>query len=456
MTIWTRELLDSSKTRHESIAHAIGLAIERGTLVSGERLPSQRWIASRLSVSLGTVTRALNEARARGWVVGEVGRGTFVRSLPIASLEFGKLRPLSPSAISMEDNVPVVLSDQEDEILRAAFRHLQRRADLGRQLASDWHLVSPRHLTTGRQWFARLGLDVDPKRLHVCTSTQAALSAALLAFARQGEPLVVPEMTHPGILSLCGKMRIPVLGVEVDDEGPIVGEWLRIAAETGARLLYLEPTLASPTTLTVTRERRGRLAKAAKENDLMILEDESSGFLLDPQTDPIVPLAALAPDNVILIGDTTKVLSLSARVTFVATPARVSDSYSSSVSASMWMPVPLLAEIVGRWIRTGEVETIARARREVLRWRNMSARSALPRKLHGHPSAHHVWLPIDDDQRSDELAGKCLRNGVLVNSSEWFAVNRNHCVQGLRLCLGAAPDRETFLEGLRRVADVVA
>ena len=56
--------------------------IESGHLAPGERLPAERDLAPRCSVSRMTVRQALASLAARGLVERGVGRGTFVREAP--------------------------------------------------------------------------------------------------------------------------------------------------------------------------------------------------------------------------------------------------------------------------------------------------------------------------------------------------------------------------------------
>ena len=78
MTIWTPEL-PSQGPRYKALADAIAEAITGGTLSANDKLPPQRRLADALGVTVGTITRAYNEAEQRGLVTARVGSGTYVR-----------------------------------------------------------------------------------------------------------------------------------------------------------------------------------------------------------------------------------------------------------------------------------------------------------------------------------------------------------------------------------------
>ena len=82
MTTWTPNL-DPQLPRYLAIAQAIAADLESGRLSPGDKLPTHRELAWQLGVTVGTVTRAYQEAERRGLVSGEVGRGGFLRD-PLA------------------------------------------------------------------------------------------------------------------------------------------------------------------------------------------------------------------------------------------------------------------------------------------------------------------------------------------------------------------------------------
>ena len=80
MTIWEPAIAERGGPRYVAIADAIAQDVTSGVLPEGAKLPTHRDLAGRLGVTVGTVTRGYAEAERRGLTVGEVGRGTFVRT----------------------------------------------------------------------------------------------------------------------------------------------------------------------------------------------------------------------------------------------------------------------------------------------------------------------------------------------------------------------------------------
>src|SRR5215470_6399452 len=78
MNEWIPNLAVGDKPRYLAIADAIAADIRSGRLAPSDRLPPQRKLARRLDIDFTTVARGYVEAKKRGLVESQVGRGTFV------------------------------------------------------------------------------------------------------------------------------------------------------------------------------------------------------------------------------------------------------------------------------------------------------------------------------------------------------------------------------------------
>src|ERR1700761_6115246 len=78
MSSWRPRLVESARMKYLGIVEALEADVRSGRVRPGDRLPPQRAIAEALGVDLTTVTRAFNEARRRGLVDAQAGRGSFI------------------------------------------------------------------------------------------------------------------------------------------------------------------------------------------------------------------------------------------------------------------------------------------------------------------------------------------------------------------------------------------
>ena len=119
---WRPDIGGGDAPAYQRIVEALAADIERGALTPGARLPTQRALAHRLGLGIGTVTRAYAEAGQRGLIDGVVGRGSFVADDERARRATGP----STSPATCRRWRPAAAA------LRAAIAGLARRGDLVR------------------------------------------------------------------------------------------------------------------------------------------------------------------------------------------------------------------------------------------------------------------------------------------------------------------------------------
>lgn len=91
----------SDSPLYEQIKDQIKDAILRGEIVEGDPLPSIRGFANDLKVSVLTIRRVYNELEEEGFIVSQVGIGTFVSTSNIELLRDSKRRLVEQKMLDM-------------------------------------------------------------------------------------------------------------------------------------------------------------------------------------------------------------------------------------------------------------------------------------------------------------------------------------------------------------------
>ena len=97
-----------SRPPYAQVRDRIRHAIERGTLLPGDRLQTVRAYAAKLDLAPNTVARAYRELEEEGWIVGRGRAGTFVA-----------------------DRLPERPAAPDEALARAAAAYLKRAEQLG-------------------------------------------------------------------------------------------------------------------------------------------------------------------------------------------------------------------------------------------------------------------------------------------------------------------------------------
>ncbi|MFM9845463.1 MAG: PLP-dependent aminotransferase family protein [Dongiaceae bacterium] len=446
MTIWVPDITSSPRARYLAIVDALASDIAEGKLEQGRKLPTHRDLAYRLGVTVGTVTRAYQEAERRGLVSGEVGRGTYVRppGFTMRGMSIPEPDAAGGGPIDLSLNFPP--STEAAPVIAAALQSLAGSNSLPRLLEYQPHCGIARHRAAGASFMSRPDFTVDPERVVVTAGGQHAMSVVLGALASPGDWVLTESLTYPGMKALATTMRLNLKGVAIDYEGLIPEAFEQACRQHEPKALYCTPTLQNPTTATMSENRRRRIAQIAQHYNVAIVEDDIYGFLL-PEGPP--PLTSYAPEISYYIISMSKTSAPGLRIGYIAGPSRA--AIADGIRHTIWMAPPLMAEVATMMIESGAAKELAcRHRAEgVVRQR------LVRQKLAGFDytatdTAFHGWLNLPAPWNGTDFANEAKARGVLLKPADVFATAQP-VPDAIRICTCAARS----VADLDRALDVV-
>lgn len=462
MTNWTPELRPDSP-RYIAIADALADDMGAGRLAPGVKLPTHRDLAWRLGVTVGTVTRAYAEAERRGLVIGEVGRGTFVRAQtpdrpPSADRRDGSPRD-DRQFLDLSMNLPALPS--EPEAVPGAVAEVSGDPEARHYFDYTTSLGLPEHRQSGADWLARHGLESPPERIVPTYGAQHAMFLACAALAEAGAPVLVEEATFYGIKSVAKTLGLRLIGVQTDSQGLDPVGLDAAARSSGAKLLYCIPNFQNPTSSVMPAQRRDEIADVCKRHGIAVIEDDIYAFLLNEgESAALRPLSCRLPEQGFYIGSLSKSVSPALRVGWLAAPEAWIDRIAVAQRATVIMPNPLLQEAARRLIASGAADRLAAGQRREAIARQRLASEILGRPNSGaqvvtHPNSFHIWLQLPPIWRTEAFVSAARRRGVAVTAGEVFFVGRVPGPDAVRICLSAAASRKALERGLRTLAGLL-
>lgn len=451
MTSWRPDLSTLTGPAYLALVEALAKAIAEGRLRPGDRLPPQRQLAERLGLSLSTVTRACNEAARRGLLDGTVGRGSFVRRPAAGALPEATLARPADGPIDFANNLPG--AGGGGAALAHTLADLAAAGGLGGLLDRGSEQEEAALLAPAARWLADFGLPAAERGLLATVGAQQGLLVALLALARPGDSLLVEASTYAGALALARHLDVRLRPVALDGEGLRPDALEQACRAGGARLLYTMPTLQTPTAVTQPLGRRQALAEVARRCDLTVIEDDVYGFLAPG----LPPLAALLPERTLHLSSTSKCLAPGLRVGFLQAPAALLPRLRAAVTATSWMPPPLMVAIAARWLDDGTAAALAEEQRREATARQALARAILPPAcLSGDERGYHLWLRLPEAWQPDAFEAAAAMAGVALRGAGAFAADSARVPRAVRLCLSHEPQRARVRAGLERIAELLA
>jgi GntR family transcriptional regulator/MocR family aminotransferase len=364
-------------------------AIRGGRLPAGERLPSSRELARALAVSRGMVQECYGQLLAEGYLTSRTGSAT--RVADISGQQAGDQPGADPAAASPAPRSPG--RQPREPPLIADFK--PGLPDLSSFPRTDWAWAvkqactevasadlgygDPRGSSVLREVLAGYlrrvrAAATSPERMIISTGFAQGINLVLRALARQGGVTCV-AFEDPGYGSARADetvraalaMGISVSYVPVDEQGLVVSELMA----TGAQVVVVTPAHQSPTGVVLSPARRHALTDWARRGGYVIEDDYDSEFRYDKE--PVGVLQGLAPDQVFLLGTTSKALAPAVRLGWVHAPsvlaAAVAAEKEMSDRGSCMLDQLALATLLttGRYDRhLRRMRTVYAARRTAL------------------------------------------------------------------------------------------
>ncbi len=128
----------------------------------------------------------------------------------------------------------------------------------------------------------------------------------------------VEPLTYPGFLVAAQQLGLRLVGLDVDADGVTPESVERSHRETGATLIYLNPTLQNPTGTTMPEARREAIAAILLQLGLTLIEDDPYRYLLNDAPPPIATFTG--GERTYYMTSLSKYLRPSLRTSFVVPP----------------------------------------------------------------------------------------------------------------------------------------
>ncbi|MEU7111903.1 PLP-dependent aminotransferase family protein [Streptomyces sp. NPDC046182] len=438
---------------YRRIADRVAERIADGRLRPGDRLPPQRVFARRHRIATSTAIRVYGELARRGLVVGEVGRGTFVRAAPAppgAALALAEATGHAP--VDLQLNYPVVAG--QAELMARALTSLARADVLGEATGRPAAAVgTPEARAAAVRVLARPGWEPDPDRVLFAGNGRQAIAAALAALVPAGGRAGVEELTYPLVRTVAERLGVRLVPIALDGEG-MRPDALAEAVRAGSlSAVYVQPTLHNPLSVTASSARRAELAGVLRESGLTAIEDTTWAFLVP---DAPAPLAAHAPERVVLVDSLSKRLAPGLTVGHLVAPEGLVEDLARALRSGAWTAGGLALAAATRWAADGTVAEVVAAKRA-----DAAARHALV-ELHlgayairTSPHAYYCWWKLPAPWRAEAFVAAAAARGIALTPGADFATGGRGAADAVRVGL-ASPPLPVLDDALRRLAGLAS
>ncbi len=466
----------SGTPRYERIAAAFEEAIISGRLRAGARLPTVRQLSLELGVGSATVAAAYKLLTIQGWIRGEVGRGTFVATLPRTNPDrdqiaragtpavshLGRLttrlatpwrrRTLYGSTTRLRNTYPALMdctSGRPDTSL-LPLAALQRawHAAIDATDYGDLQYAGPDPIQALAQVLVpRLTMDnirVRESDLVIGSSAQQLMGLALAVTATlfRRTPLIV-AVEEPGyqtVYDTFERAGYRLVGIEVDEQGAVPAS-LDAALRAGAHAVLFTPRVHNPTGASWTVDRVATLADVlAAHPDVVAIEDDHLADLATARAGSLVNDRRI-DERVVYIRSFAKTIAPDLRMAVAVARPHLRAMLAEAKSFADGWSSRLVQQALANILADGELPQVLATARSAYADRRAAALKILAAQLSpagGMASGSdgiNIWVHLPPGADALEVIEQAAALGVLAAPGEPFFIRPGHS-DVVRLSIG--------------------
>ncbi|TWJ00723.1 GntR family transcriptional regulator/MocR family aminotransferase [Mucilaginibacter frigoritolerans] len=467
--ILTENLLKIDKNLHipvyQQIANGIIAHIRQGTLSPGSALPSSRTLADGMQVHRKTIVAAYDELYAQSWIDVYPRKGIFVaKKLPDVKprpiLDLVKPHSLPNETSFNVENKTTGISlfkksaegnlffndgfpDTRIAPVELLVREYRRFANY--QFTHKYLMYGPEQGSENLRnelasfLFETRGLHIGSEDILITKGVQMALYLTAQILLTKNDIVIVGEPGYSGANEVFeqagGKLEL----VPVDEYGIDMDAVEAICKKKKVRLLYVIPHHHTPTTVTLSPDRRMRLLELAKNYKFAIIEDDYD-FDFQYTSSPVLPLAsANYYGNVIYIGSFCKTIAPGIRIGFMVAPQNFLIQVTKLRKLIDRQGEHLLEEAMANLLKNGDIGRHLKKANKLYHER----RDELCRLLNEHLSdeisfkvpegGFAIWINYINKHDTAKVAEKAAEMGLSISNGLDYYHDKNFKNHAIRL-----------------------
>ena len=434
--------MDSKTPLYQQLYAFIKSEIQSGVITYNTMLPSKRKLSAHLQISQNTIQTAYDQLIEEGYIVSLERKGFYVSKIDnlIIMTNNQVYKNINNAIVTDENKKTKALYDfsYDDVDIESFPIKIWRKLTKDAINEYDKEIFQPGESQGHISLRKSIAEYLHQSRGVKCSADQIIISAGaeflfqiLFQLFDKNKIYGVENPGYEKLNLLFSSNRAQFKPIDIDEEGMVP----EAVIKSKANILCITPAHQFPSGEIMPINRRIQLLNWAytgdKYNERYIIEDDyDSEFKYSGK--PIPALQGLDyNDKVIYMGNFSKSLSPSIRVSYMVLPSHLVKAYLRKLPFII-CPVPVISQkVLFRFIRDGYFErhlnrmrNIYKRKREVLVKSIKDLNCAI--KVLGADTGLHLLLQIDNKMAEEQLVSSALLSGVKVYGvSKYYLDNAN-------------------------------
>jgi DNA-binding transcriptional MocR family regulator len=365
-----------------------------------------------------------------------------------------------PEVVSLAGGMPYVSALPDDLVIDAMDRVMREQGPVALQYGSGQGIPKLREQIL--DVMALEGISGSADDVVITTGSQHALELFSKLFIDPGDVVLAEGPSYVTAMVIFRSYQAQVEHVPMDADGlnpEALREHIARLKAAGKRIkfLYTVPTFHNPAGVTLTWERRLEVLQIARENNILVLEDNPYGLLYFGDKAPDA-MRSVERDGVVYLGTFSKTLAPGFRIGWALAPHAIREKLILANEAAILSPSSFTQLVVSEYLTDadwrGQIDTfrgVYRERKETM----LSALSEhLPELSWTNPNGgFYVWLTLPDELDSKAMLPRAVKELVAYTPGTAFYADGSGA-QNIRLSF-CYPTPESIRVGIRRLATVI-
>ena len=305
-------------------------------------------------------------------------------------------------------------------------------------------------------------IGADPDDVVITTGSQQALDLMAELFINAGDVVLAESPSYVGARGCFRARQADVVHVDLDEDGLIpeaLEETIRRLKSAGRaiKFLYTIPNFQNPAGVTLTLERRQRIAEICMREHVLILEDNPYG-LLGFHSDPLPAIHSFSPEGVVYLGSVSKMFAPGMRIGWALAPHAIRAKLILASEAAILSPgmfgQMFLSSYLNNYDWYGQVKVYRAMYAERCKAMLDALDEYMPECSWTKPvGGFYTWVTLPEGLNARSMLPRAVKAQVAyVSGTAFYYDGRGADHMRLSFCY---PEPDRIREGVRRLAGVV-
>ena len=295
--------------------------------------------------------------------------------------------------------------------------------------------------------------------LIITQGSQQGLELIGKLYLDKGSVVFTETPSYLGALQAFRLFQAEIAPIATDDQGILPSALRGALKKRQPAFLYLMPNFQNPTGVSLSLDRRREIVEIAKNNDLLLVEDDPYGDLFFEGEKQTSLFTLSEGKNVIYLSTFSKTIAPGLRVAFAAADEEIAGKLAMIKQGTDLQTNTLGQYIVKEYLESGllpehlrKLRTTYRSRRDLmLSAMNKHFPSTISRNCPG--GGMFLWVTLPENWDAKDILLRCIeRNVAFVPGQEFFPDGSGRNTMRMNFS-NASP--ENIEAGIKRMGEVL-